>query len=424
MANCKGVDKRICLLPNCIWVDKKRKFCRTSKNNTTKRSSPIKHTIKIKRNKNNKLKQTPKTHIIKVKKKKEKEKENKKTQTTKNINDIIIRELSILRDNELINRVFYKVKHYNVAIEAINKDFKNTPLISGKQLSDYKGIGDKIINKIDEIIRTGTLLEADHIMEENIYQDFIIQLSNIHGIGGKKAVDLVEKHNIHSIEQLIKRQDEIQDNKRPLLNNVQKKGLEYFEDCQQRIPRKEMIQHDKYLSKISKKLNKLFPNTTLIVVGSYRREKKDNGDIDILITNQDNNTKVFDAFLKLMEEEKYITSTFSHGSKKFMGMCLLPKKNIHRRLDILYTPPKEYPFALLYFTGSGNFNTTLREYANILGYRLNESSIRYYNLETKEIGNIIEVDFRNELDIFKFFKIPYIEPKNREKSTLQQLLPN
>lgn len=422
MVNCKGLKKDLCLPPDCLWVDKQRKFCRTAKNKTTKISSPIKYSIKIKRNKNTTLKQTPKTHIIKVKKKRG----NKKTtkNNTKNINDIIIRELSILRDNELINRVFYKVKHYNVAIEAIKKDFKNTPLNSGKQLNDYKGIGDKIINKIDEIIQTGTLLEADHIMEENIYHDFMIQLSNIHGIGGKKAVELVEKHNIHSIEQLIKRQDEIQDNKRPLLNNIQKKGLEYFEDCQQRIPRKEMIQHDKYLSKLSKKINKLFPNTSLIVVGSYRREKKDSGDIDILITNKDNNTKVFDAFFKLMEEEQYITSTFSHGAKKFMGMCLLPKKNIHRRLDILYTPPTEYPFALLYFTGSGNFNTTLREYANTLGYRLNESSIKHYNLETKEIGEIIDVKFTNELDIFNFFKIPYIEPKNREKSTLQQLLPN
>lgn len=419
MVNCKGLNKELCLEPDCLWVDKQRKFCRTSKNKNTKISSPIKHTIKIKKKKTNTLKQIPKTHIIKVKKK------NNTTKTnTKNINDIIIRELSILRDNELINKVFYKVKHYNVAIEAIKKDFKNIPLTSGKQLNDYKGIGDKIIKKIDEIIQTGTLLEAEHIMEENIYQDFMIQLSNIHGIGGKKALELVEKHNIHSIEELIKRQDEIQDNKRSLLNNVQKKGLEYFEDCQQRIPRKEMIQHDKYLSKLSKKLNKLFPNTTLIVVGSYRREKKDSGDIDILITNKDNNTKVFDGLLKLMEEEKYITSTFSHGAKKFMGMCLLPKKTIHRRLDILYTPPKEYPFALLYFTGSGNFNTTLREYANTLNYRLNESSIRHYNLETKEIGEIIDVKFTNELDIFNFFKIPYIEPKNREKSTLEQLLPN
>lgn len=416
MVNCAGLKKDLCLAPYCLWVDKQRKFCRTTKNKKTKMLYPINHSIKIKRNKTNKL---PKIHSIKVEK--EKEKENNKT--TKNINDIIIGELSILRDNELINRVFYKVKHYNVAIDAIKKDFKNKPLISGKQLNDYKGIGDKIINKIDEIIQTGALLEAEHIMEENIYQDFMIQLSNIHGIGGKKAFDLVEKHNIYSIEELINRQDEIQDNKRPLLNNIQKKGLEYFEDCQQRIPRKEMNQHDKYLSKLSKKLNKLFPNTTLIVVGSYRREKTDSGDIDILITNKDNNAKVFDAFLKLMEDEKYITSTFSHGAKKFMGMCLLPKKNIHRRLDILYTPPTEYPFALLYFTGSGNFNTTLREYANTLGYRLNESSIRHYNLKAKEIGEIIDVKFINELDIFNFFKIPYIQPKNREKSTLQQLLP-
>ena len=415
MVNCKGLKEDLCLPPDCSWIDKQRKFCRTTKNRKTKMSTPIKYSIKINRKKTNEIQQTPNTpntHIMKVKKKK----------TTKNINDIIIKELSILRDNELINRVFYKVKHYNVAIEAIKNDFKDMPLTSGIQLNDYKGIGDKIIKKINEIIQTGSLLEAENIMEENIYHDFMIKLSNIHGIGGKKALELVESHNIHSIEELINRKDEIQDNKRPLLNNIQQKGLQYFEDCQQRIPRKEMVLHNNFLFKISKKINKLFPNTKLIVVGSYRREKPDSGDIDILITNKDNNTKVFDGFLKLMEEEQYITSTFSHGAKKFMGMCLLPKKKVNRRLDILYTPPNEYPFALLYFTGSGNFNTTLREYANTLGYRLNESSIRHYNLEKKEIGKIIDVKFTNETDIFSFFKLPYIEPINRDKSTLQQLL--
>ena len=405
MVNCKGMDTHLCLPPDCIWVDKKRKFCRTSKNRKIKiypKSSPIKHIIKIKRKKSKKRLGNPKTN---------------------NINNIIIKQLSILRDNELINGIIYKVGHYNVAINTIQNYFKDIPLTSGKQLIDYKGIGNKIIDKINEIIQTGVLIEASDIMIENKYQDFMIKLSNIHGIGGKKAVELVNKYHIHTMEELIKRQDEIQENKRPLLNNVQQKGLYFYEHYQKRIPRKEMIQHEQYLFKISTKLNKLYPNTKLTIVGSYRRETPDCGDIDILITNQDNNTNVFDAFLKLMEEEKYITSTFSHGSKKFMGMCLLPKKKTHRRLDILYTPPKEYPFALLYFTGSGNFNTTLREYANTLGYRLNESSIRLYNMEKKEVGKHIEVEFNNETDIFHFFKLPYIEPQNRDKSILEQLLP-
>jgi DNA polymerase/3'-5' exonuclease PolX len=184
-----------------------------------------------------------------------------------------------------------------------------------------------------------------------------------------------------------------------------------------------MIKHDSYLSKINKKINKLYPNTTLTVVGSYRREKTDSGDIDVLITNKDNNKNVFNYFLELLEQDKYITTTLSHGIKKFMGMCILPKSSINRRLDVLYTTSEEYPFALLYFTGSGNFNTTLREYANTIGYRLNEYAIRHYNYEKKIIGDIIDVPFKNETDIFKFFKIPFIEPKEREKSILEKLLP-
>ena len=53
----------------------------------------------------------------------------------------------------------------------------------------------------------------------------------IHGVGLKKAQALV-KENITSIEMLRTRQD--------LLNDVQKKGLAYFEDINQRIPREEI----------------------------------------------------------------------------------------------------------------------------------------------------------------------------------------
>ena len=63
MVNCKGLEKDLCLEPDCTWVDKKRKFCRTSKNKKTK--SPIKHIIKIKRKKTKKQVDTPKTLIKK-----------------------------------------------------------------------------------------------------------------------------------------------------------------------------------------------------------------------------------------------------------------------------------------------------------------------------------------------------------------------
>ena len=116
-----------------------------------------------------------------------------------------------------------------------------------------------------------------------------------------------------------------------------------------------------------------------------------------------------------------------HGNKKFHGMCKLPRKMYSRRIDIMYTTPLEYPFAILYFTGSGSFNPLMRSYCLSKGYRLNEYGLykfdqKFYkeNKKIKKIGDGVKVS--NEEDIFKFLGLPYIEPKNRSKDNLQKIL--
>ena len=46
-----------------------------------------------------------------------------------------------------------------------------------------------------------------------------------------------------------------------------------------------------------------------------------------------------------------------------MGICQLDKKHKVRRIDIKAYPKDQYGFALLYFTGSGNFNRSMRLFA-------------------------------------------------------------
>ena len=44
-----------------------------------------------------------------------------------------------------------------------------------------------------------------------------------------------------------------------------------------------------------------------------------------------------------------------------MGLSNInPSKFSNRRIDIMYTSPEEYPFAVLYFTGSAEFNVKMR----------------------------------------------------------------
>ena len=134
------------------------------------------------------------------------------------------------------------------------------------------------------------------------------------------------------------------------LNDTQMKGLQYYDDMQVRIPYKEIQKHEVYLKGV---LNKIDPKAELTIAGSYRRKRPDSGDIDLLL--KANGKKTYDNFIDTLVKEGYLTCQLARGAKKYMGMGKIDISPCHRRIDIMYTKPEEYPFAVLYFTGSGEF---------------------------------------------------------------------
>merc|ERR1712216_344601 len=105
-----------------------------------------------------------------------------------------------------------------------------------------------------------------------------------------------------TIKQLRSKQDE-------LLNDVQKKGLKYYEDILKRIPRDEIKIYEKKMKAIFNKVKG--KTSTLNIVGSYRRGKLDSGDIDIIICDDNNDNTVFKKFLDKMIEEKILIEVLS-----------------------------------------------------------------------------------------------------------------
>ena len=90
-------------------------------------------------------------------------------------------------------------------------------------------------------------------------------------------------------------------------------------------------------------------------------------------------------------------------------MCIaqLPGQK-YRRMDLLYTPPDEYAFSILYFTGSKLFNTIQRHRALQMGYSLNEHALSCVQNKEKVVG-----EFTTEKDIFDFLKMKYVKPSER-----------
>ena len=84
--------------------------------------------------------------------------------------------------------------------------------------------------------------------------------------------------------------------------------------------------------------------------------------------------------------------------------------DIHRRIDIMYTTPEEYPFAILYFTGSKEHNQKMREKALTYDYTMNEYGITYVD---ESDGKLDDKVFVNEKDIFEFLEMDYVKPCER-----------
>ena len=74
----------------------------------------------------------------------------------------------------------------------------------------------------------------------------------------------------------------------------------------------------------------------------------------------------------------------------------------------MITKPEEYPFAILYFTGSKDFNTLMRQHALNKGLSMNE-----YSLKHSSDKSVVDHEFKEEKDIFDYLGMDYVEPCNR-----------
>jgi NAD-dependent DNA ligase len=269
-------------------------------------------------------------------------------------------------------------------------------ITSVEQLKGKPGIGSTILEKLNEYVDTGTLkiLEREKNNPVNI-------LGEIYGVGPKKAKELVEK-GITTIEQLRERQDDV-------LNDIQKVGLKYYEDILKRIPRAEVEEYKKLFDKDFEKVVGTDSNSHMEIVGSYRRGAESSGDIDVIITSK--TPKVFVDFIDELIKENIILHVLSRGPTKCLVVARLPSSNVARRVDFLYTGPEEFPFSILYFTGSKIFNTVMRHEALQKGLTMNEHGL--YKMENKKKGEKVAVVFKDEKDIFDYLGLVYKSPVER-----------
>lgn len=323
--------------------------------------------------------------------------------------DRIIDALDTLRRRDLSEKLPFKARAYATVIAQLRALVG--PIRSMEDLRAVKGMGDAITKKIQEVFDTGHLAVAE-VAEEKYQLSLRDALQNIYGVGPVVAKKLIAEHGVTSIADLRAKSAANPE----LLTRNQQIGLEHYEDLLERIPRAEMDEHRAILVAA-------FSMTSIDLVGSYRRQAPTSGDIDVLIRMPaelaSQSTKKQAQFLAeqvtVLRSSGYLTHVLALGSHKCMAICRLPGGRA-RRLDLLLTPPQEYAYALLYFTGSDRFNVAFRQLAMTKGYTMNE-----HTMQPTSSNTMPPPPMATEHSLFAFFGLQYVEPLNRIDGT--QLVP-
>jgi NAD-dependent DNA ligase len=308
------------------------------------------------------------------------------------LNEVFIDVMDKLSDIMMKQGEPFRARAYQKAQETIMT--YPTDIINPDQLKGLPHIGPTIMEKLKEYTATGTLKILER--EKN---NPVNTLADVYGIGPKKAKDLVAD-GITSISQLRENQHK--------LNDVQKVGLKYYEDILERIPRSEIDQYADTFGHAFKQASQ-GSDGRFEIVGSYRRGAKASGDIDVIITAE--NASIYVQFINLLIKQHIIVEVLSRGSTKCLVITKIPSSNTYRRVDFLYSTPQEYPFSVLYFTGSKIFNTVMRSYALKMGLTMNEHGL--YNMTDKKKGDKVGHVFNSEKDIFDFLNLVYKAPNER-----------
>lgn len=411
-------------------------------------------------------------------------------------------------------------------------------MTTSAQLAHVRGIGDRILGKIDEILRTGTSTKLT-LLEQTEEVQTLKLLTGIWGVGPTLARRLFQQ-GFRTLEQLRARQHDV-------LTSAQRVGLKHFDDLKRRIPREEVALIEGVVvaairsfgvrtrhghlagedaTEAAEDLDGLLGATAgltplaasqlagatttaslagaanstgglgnkhrrvvdVITCGSYRRGKTSCGDVDILLCDRVGRRDVEGLLLLLTQRllrdaavaaatppdatpvwdvrspqaparepspdatsaapwppthfaflDELSRGTRSHtvgefGCDTWFGVVALPPcphratcpcehdpatgRHFARRLDLKAYATAPFPFAVLYFTGSGYFNRSMRLYAQKKGFHLSDKELRPVVRDKQGKGDAVvegpRVPCVTERDIFAALGLPYKTPAERD----------
>lgn len=304
---------------------------------------------------------------------------------------------------ELKNENPFKIRAYrNAARTLLNMDEELDAVIQEDRLTDFPGIGDDLAEKITLLAQKGHLPFFDKLKRST--PKGLLELMQVHGLGGKRIKAIYDKFKIHSLAALKKACLEGQLSKlRGFGQKTEQNILDSIAHLETYHKRRLWWDAMALASPILKKLRQLKGVKKAEIAGSLRRKRETIGDLDFVV-GASNPKQVMNWFTS----QSFVDKILGKGDTK---SSVRLKEGI--QADIRIVPENQFAFALCYFTGSKEHNIRMRERALARGWSLSEYDLQ--SLNPKKSGPLANVKKPVTEDaIYKVLGLAYIPPELRE----------
>lgn len=295
----------------------------------------------------------------------------------------------------------FKVRAYRTGAEVVESFSGDImKLAAENQLAGIKGLGEALRDKLHEMATTGRLEFYEKLKAE--FPDTIFELFDVQGLGPKKIAALHAELGVSSIADL-RRACESGDAAKlsGFAAKTVEKILESIAFREQHASEFKLDQVHALVQQILEALRE-HPNVSQAeICGSFRRGKETVHDLDFLVSTKQPE-KVIEYFVTLPQ----VVDVIAQGATK---------ASIHAthgiQCDLRAVASKEFPFALMYFTGSKEHNVAIRQRALNRGWSLNE----YAFTEVPDHADAPVIPpVHDEADIYRALDLDFIEPELRE----------
>ncbi|HWN82751.1 MAG TPA: helix-hairpin-helix domain-containing protein, partial [Candidatus Udaeobacter sp.] len=256
----------------------------------------------------------------------------------------------------------FKSRAYQNAARAVDAlEEEVAALVETGRLAGAPGIGPGITVKLTELVRTGRMAVLEDLRRD--VPRGLREMVQVPGLGPKRARAIHEALGIDSLAELAQacRDDRLKD--------LKGFGAKTQESILAGIARRALARERRLLSEadasaaaIVEAVGRTAGINRISIAGSLRRRRETIKDIDIVVSST-NPTAVMEAFVTYGDVEGIIARGPTRSSVRLWGGI---------QVDLRVVTEDEYPFALLYFTGSKAHNIGMRAKAQRMGLKLNE----------------------------------------------------